>query len=123
MWMNPSWKELGELVDGGELYLEPGIAEKCAERCAELREELVKLEGRAKRLASVDGLGHLPSGIALAHKFEQKASGGDYALDQALGDHITTVEQMQAVFEKIAARFGAAEEANVQALGGIDPGQ
>ncbi|WP_235871137.1 hypothetical protein [Rhodococcus spongiicola] len=81
------------------------------------------LQDRAKDLARIDGLGHLPSGIALARKFEQKASGGDYALDQALGDHIATVEQMQAVFEKIAARFGAAEQGNAQALSGIDPGQ
>ncbi|RVW02113.1 hypothetical protein [Rhodococcus xishaensis] len=123
MWMNPSWTELGELVDGGELYLEPGVAEKCAARCGQLREELMDLQRYAQGLARIDGLGHLPSGIALARKFEQKASGGDYALDQALGDHIAVVEQMQAVFEKIAARFGAAEEANAQALGGIDAGR
>ncbi|RVW02114.1 hypothetical protein [Rhodococcus xishaensis] len=123
MWINPSWKELGELVDDGELYLEPGIAEKCAARCEQLRDELIALQDRAGSLATIDGLGHLPSGIALAHKFELKASGGDYALDQALGDHIVVVEQMQAVFEKIAARFGAAEEANAQALGGIESGQ
>ncbi|RVW02274.1 hypothetical protein [Rhodococcus spongiicola] len=121
MWINPSWKELGELVDAGELYLEPGVAEKCAAHCEQLRGELMDLQERARRLASVDGFGHLPSGIALARKFELKASGGDYALDQALGDHIATVEQMQAVFEKIAARFGAAEDANTQALSGIDP--
>ncbi|RVW05187.1 hypothetical protein [Rhodococcus xishaensis] len=121
MWINPSWKELGELVGAGELYLEPGIAEKCAARCAQLRRELVILQDDAKRLARIDGLGHLPSGIALARKLEQKASGGEYALDQALGDHIAVVEQMQAVFEKIAARFGAAEEANARTLGAIDP--
>ncbi len=80
----------------------------------ELNRELVTLQRDAKRLARVDGLGHLPSGTALARKFEQKASGGEYPLDQALADHITVVEEMQSVFEKIAANYATAEESNAQ---------
>ncbi|WFR72822.1 hypothetical protein P9209_02620 [Prescottella defluvii] len=122
MWMNPSWPELGAMVDAGELFLEPGIAEKCAARCEQLRFELMDLERRTKRLASIDGFGHLPSGVALTRKFEQKASGGEYPLDQALTEHITVVEQMQSVFEKIAQNFTATEESNAQRFTGIDPG-
>lgn len=123
MWTTPSWGEISNLVDAGELFLESGVAERCAARCAELHGRLVELQQDAKGLASIDGLGHLPSGVALARKFEQKASGGEYPLDQALADHIIVVEQMQAVFEKIAATYAAAEESNAQRFTGIDPGR
>ncbi|WFR71690.1 hypothetical protein P9209_23400 [Prescottella defluvii] len=67
-------------------------------------------------LAKVDGFGdQLPSGIALAAKFERKASGGEYSLDQAIADHISTVEQMRNVFLQIEARYAAAEEAHTAA--------
>ncbi|CAM2953793.1 hypothetical protein RHDE110596_08725 [Prescottella defluvii] len=69
-------------------------------------------------MTRIDGLGHLPSGVALARKFEQKASGGEYPLDQALADHITVVEGMQSVFEKIAANYAATEEANAERITG-----
>lgn len=123
MWMNSSWSELGAMVDAGELFLEAGVAEKCAARCADLHRELVVLQRDAKRLARIDGLGHLPSGVALARKFEQKASGGEYPLDQAIADHITVVEQMQAVFEKIAANYAATEQSNTRAVSAIAPGR
>ena len=118
-----SWGALEEQVDAGRLYLEPGIAEKCAQRCSELVAELDRIRRGATGLARIDGLGHLPSGVALARKFEQKASGGEYPLDQAIADHITVVEQMQAVFEKIAANYAATEESNTQAVSAIDPGR
>ncbi|QKT09477.1 hypothetical protein [Rhodococcus sp. W8901] len=118
-----SWSELGDLVDAGDLRLEPGIAEKCAQRCAQLREELEKLRWRSGDLTRIDGLGILPSGVALARKFGQKASGGAYPLDQALADHITVVEQMQSVFEKIAASFDATEQSNTQAITAVAPGR
>ena len=122
MWMNPSWPELGAMVDSGELFLAPGVAEKCAARCAELNGQLLALQQEAKGLARIDGLGTLPSGVALTRKFEQKATGGEYALDQALADHITVVEQMQSVFEKIAHTFTATEESNAQRFTGIEHG-
>jgi hypothetical protein len=108
------WSELGTRAEAGELYLEPGVAQKCAQRCAELVAELDQIKRGANGLARIDGLGHLPSGTALARKFEQKASGGEYPLDQALADHITVVEEMRSVFEKIAANYAAAEDSNTQ---------
>ncbi len=78
------WSELGARAEEGELYLEPGVAQKCAQRCAELGAELDRIRRGAASLGRSDGLGHLPSGTALARKFEQKASGGEYPLDQAL---------------------------------------
>ncbi len=77
---------------------------------------------QALDLARIDGLGHLPSGIALARKFERKATGGEYPLDQALADHITVVGQMKSVFEKIAQNFTATEESNAQRFTGIESG-
>ncbi|WFR71688.1 hypothetical protein P9209_23390 [Prescottella defluvii] len=67
-------------------------------------------------MAHVDGFGQLPSGIALTAKFERKASGGEYSLDQALADHIAVVEQMRDVFLQIEARYTSAEEANTAAM-------
>ncbi|RDI16456.1 hypothetical protein DEU38_12648 [Rhodococcus sp. AG1013] len=85
--------------------------------------ELDRIKRGAAGLSRVDGLGILPSGVALARKFEQKASGGAYPLDQALADHITVVEQMQSVFEKIAASFDATEQSNTQAITAVAPGR
>lgn len=117
------WSALGARVDAGELRLEPGVAEKCAQRCAQLRAELEEIKWRSANLTRVDGFGPLPSGIALARKFEQKASGGEYPLDQALAEHIAVVEQMQSVFEKIAQNFTATEESNAQQFTGIQHGR
>ncbi|MDH6282268.1 hypothetical protein [Prescottella agglutinans] len=117
------WSELGAQVDAGELYLEPGVAEKCAKRCAELVAQLDQIKRGAAGLSRIEGLGNLPSGVALTRKFEQKASGGEYPLDQALADHITVVEEMQSVFEKIAQNFTAAEESNAQRFTGIEHGR
>lgn len=114
----PSWPELGALVDTGQLTLEPGVAEKCAELIDQLRE----LKLQAMQLTRIDGLGSLPSGVALTRKFEQKASGGEYPLDRALDDHITVVEQMRSVFEKIAIDYDATEQSNTQALNATGSG-
>ncbi|MBM4468889.1 hypothetical protein GS502_05145 [Rhodococcus hoagii] len=109
-----TWGAISELVDTGDLNLEHDVAERCAQRCAELLDSLELLRTQSLDLARIDGLGYLPSGVALARKFGQKASGGEYPLDQALADHITVVEEMQSVFEKIAANYAAAEESNAQ---------
>ncbi|MGF7122561.1 hypothetical protein [Rhodococcus sp. BE178] len=74
------------------------------------------MQARAKRLDKVDGLGTLPSGVALAAKFGRKASGGDYSLDRALADHIAQVEQMRDLFAKIGAQYQATEDANQHAM-------
>ncbi len=117
------WSALGAQVDSGELYLEPDVAKQCAQRCAELVAELDQIKRGAAGLSRIDGFGTLPSGTALARKFEQKASGGEYPLDQALAEHITIVEQMQSVFEKIAQNFTATEESNAQRFTGIEHGR
>ncbi|CAM2954125.1 PE family protein [Prescottella defluvii] len=117
----PSWPEIGMMVDTGQLTLEPGVAEKCAHRCTELIDRLRELKLQAMQLARIDGLGSLPSGLTLARKFEQKASGGEYPLDRALDDHITAVEEMRSVFEKIAIDYDATEQSNTQSLNATDP--
>ncbi|MFC4605812.1 hypothetical protein [Rhodococcus kronopolitis] len=112
------WQSLGASVDSGSLYLEPGVAQRCAQRCSEFEDELRRLKGRAMFLSTIDGFGTaLPTGVTLAAKFSKKASGGDYSLDQALADHITVVEQMRALFEKIGAAYDSADQS---AADGID---
>lgn len=99
--------------------MERGVARRCAERCDEFMDQLKDVQSKARSLESVEGFGdRLPSGVALATKFERKATGGEYSLDQALADHIAEVEQMRDVFLAIENRYAAAEEANVAALSG-----
>ncbi|MFX1786160.1 hypothetical protein [Prescottella equi] len=79
------------------------------------------IQYESKWLAKVEGLGDkLPSGIALAAKFERKALGGEYSLDQALAEHIAEVEQMRDVFLAIENRYAAAEEANTAAAAAVE---
>lgn len=69
-------------------------------------------------LSNVEGFGTaLPTGVTLAAKFSKKALGGDYSMVQALTDHITVVEQMRQLFEKIGAAYEAADRS---AADGID---
>lgn len=115
------WESLSNSVAAGELFMERGVARRCAERCAEFTEQLKDVQSKARSLESVDGFGdRLPTGIALATKFERKASGGDYSLDRALADHIAQVEQMRDVFLAIENRYAAAEEANTAAAAAVE---
>ncbi|WP_235870644.1 hypothetical protein [Rhodococcus xishaensis] len=116
------WGALGGAVDAGDLYLEPGVARRCAQRCADLAAELRALRERAYRLRRVDGFGTQPSGLALKAKFEGKADGGEYSLVQALSDHIDEVERMQALLEKIDARYSATEGGTSSKFGAIEQG-
>ncbi|RVW08352.1 hypothetical protein EGT67_17735 [Prescottella agglutinans] len=109
------WSGLGVAAQSGNLVLERGTASRCATKCGELIDQLDGLRDSAVRLAKIDGFGSLPSGLALAAKFERKASGGDYALDQAIADHIRTVAEIRDVFLQIEARYTEAEEANTAA--------
>ncbi|QBJ97899.1 hypothetical protein ERC79_19575 [Rhodococcus sp. ABRD24] len=117
------WNQLIGAVDSGHLYLEPEVARRCAERCSEMVVKLKNMSLEAQGLAKLDGFGdQLPSGVALASKFERKATGGDYSLDQILNEHIGVIEQMRAVFEKIGAQYQVAEASNTQALSNVDVG-
>ncbi|RVW05994.1 hypothetical protein [Rhodococcus spongiicola] len=117
-----TWSRLGRSVEAGELYLEPGTARACAERCSALIAELRSLRDRAAELGVVDGFGILQSGQALAEKFGKKAVGGEYSLVQALSDHIDEVEGMQALFEKIEARYSATDDDTASKFGVIEHG-
>lgn len=112
-WTN--WSGLTAAVEQGELGLEHGTASICARRCEELIDQLESIRDSARGLAKIDGFGSLPSGMALASKFERKASGGDYPLDRAIGDHIRVVGEMRDMFRMIESRYTAAEEANTTA--------
>lgn len=116
--VNGTWAELSSAVTGGELYLEPDVARRCAERCDVLLDELRSIRVDAQRLSIMEGLGNLlPSGVALASKFEKKAAGADDSLDRVLDKHMSVVAQMRDLFSKIDAQYRATEDSNQQALG------
>ncbi|WP_137725568.1 hypothetical protein [Prescottella subtropica] len=114
------WAELAASAAVGDLHLERGVANQCAQRCSELIEKLQWIRADTETLVKVEGLGILPSGIALAEKFSKKASGGDYSMDRALADHIGIVEQMRDTFLAIEARYAAAEDANTAAVVSVE---
>ncbi|SEL35955.1 hypothetical protein [Rhodococcus maanshanensis] len=107
-----NWGAVGAAIDGGHVYLERTVAQRCAQRCAEFVGQLRKIQFDAIALERIDGFGNLPSGVALAAKFGKKAVGGDYSMDQAIADHIAVVQEMQQTFEKIEAMYVASEERN-----------
>ncbi|QKT14051.1 hypothetical protein HUN07_09705 [Rhodococcus sp. W8901] len=114
---------MASAADDGRLYLEPGVARGCAQRCTDLIAELRSIRSSAQRLSTMDGFGTLlPSGVALTAKFEGKASGADNSLDQVLDKHMTVVEQMRDLFTKIGAQYQATEGANQQSLTNVDAG-
>ncbi|WP_084867381.1 hypothetical protein [Prescottella equi] len=117
---DPSWLQLGAEAEAGNLVMERGAAAQCAKRCDDFVVELSDLRSRASRLAHVDGLGQLPSGIALSAKFGGKAAGGEGSLDRVLAGHIAVVEQMRDVFLAIENRYAAAEEANTAAAAAVE---
>lgn len=117
-----TWGEVSDRVENGELFLEPGAAARCAQRCRDFAVVLEDLRRRARGLGKVDGLGTLPSGVALAAKFGRKATGGAYSMDRALADHIEVVNQMRQVFEKIEERYRAADESAAAAISGSGSG-
>ncbi|MFD4292846.1 hypothetical protein ACFWQG_06455 [Rhodococcus sp. NPDC058532] len=123
--MNDSaeWSSLAEDADSGRLLLDRGAAARCAVHCAEFVNHLVALREKAYSLGRLDGFGTFPSGIALATKFSRKAVGGDYSMVQALTDHIAEVEAMREVFERIEARYAAAEQRGEERFAAIDPGR
>ncbi|MGW6694958.1 hypothetical protein ACWF62_14420 [Rhodococcus sp. NPDC054953] len=116
------WMELATQVESGNLYLEPGVASRCAQHCAELIGTLDGLRTLAQDLSKVEGMGTFPSGIALARKFSLKASGGSYSMDQALADHIVEVQRMRQVFERIEAMYAATDDAAARGITGVGSG-
>ncbi|WP_077042313.1 hypothetical protein [Rhodococcus sp. MTM3W5.2] len=112
-----NWGAVGAAIDGGNLYLERGAAQRCAQRCAEFVGDLQDIQLKAKGLERIDGFGDLQSGATLAAKFGKKAVGGEYSMLQALDDHIKVVQEMQQTFEKIEMMYVASEE---RGIAGID---
>ena len=113
------WRSIADAVEGGQLHLDRGAAARCAQHCSDLVTRLAGIRDRAGQLGEVQGFGPLPSGIALAAKFSRKAVGGPNSMVGVLTAHIAEVEAMRAVFEKIEARYAAAEQRSVDGFAAI----
>ena len=116
---NATWPALGNQVDKGTLFLERGSAQRCADACTTFIDQLRETRYAAERLGRADGFGSLPSGIALAAKFSRKAVGGPNSMVDVLTAHIAEVEAMREVFEKVEARYAAAEQLSVDGFTAI----
>lgn len=89
------WQSLSAEAASGELRLEPAVASQVHAACSTFIDTLHSLRSRANGLGFVSGCGDLPSALALAGKFEQKAVGGVDALVTRYEQNITVVKLIQ----------------------------
>ncbi|MGG7104346.1 hypothetical protein [Rhodococcus sp. 24CO] len=108
-------------VDVG-INLDPNIAQQLVKPCEDLIAEFRRLIVSARKLRRVDGFGTLGSGLALQGKFAGKAVGGPDSLVNALESHIAVVDDMRAYFQKCIDDAKEQEQANVDSLRKISPG-
>jgi hypothetical protein len=110
------WTDLAVAADEGNLYLNPVAAQACDSVCSSYIDKLIGHQRLARDLADVEGFGSLPSGIALATRFSEKAAGGPNNLVDVLQSHIDVVMAMQAVFRKFFTDTQDTDEQNASGI-------
>ncbi|MFD1811801.1 hypothetical protein [Rhodococcus gannanensis] len=116
------WRQVVEAAGAGAVALDSGVGARCAQHCDALIAKLMQLQEQARQLGNFDGLGTLPSAVAVADKFSRLAVGGEYSMVQALEDHIVEVQAMKDVFLRIEAQYEAADQATADNIGAIESG-
>jgi hypothetical protein len=104
------WTALKASAGAGELFFEPGAAEKCAKAC---EDAIGKVDGHlfaAQRLSRVVGFGSPSEGVQLAAKFKAKA---DEAVS-VLRAHRTVLADMRDTYRAAGKAYHEAEVANAR---------
>lgn len=94
------WGRLTAAAEAGELWLEDGAGERCAEACEELMQELDRRAESIRRLSTRGGFGGFVSAQQLQAGFQNKA----------LEAHSRILE-FRAVVERMRDTFRAADRA------------
>lgn len=117
--MRQEFSDLATGAEAGQLYVEKGVAEVCAQYCDDYARELNSLALRTRNLVRADSFGTLPSAQLLGGKFYELAVGGvgSGSFYDALRQHIEAVEAMADMFRKAGAAYSATEQGNTANVG------
>ena len=112
------WSQLKASAAGGQLRMEPGVAERAAQRCEAM---VATLDGRyrdAQFLVVSANMGDCVVGNQLRDTFNNKATGGTNSLISVIAQHQQILTDMAATYRAAGAAFAAQESTNVNHLGG-----
>ena len=102
---------------GGTIKLDPGVAQECANKCAELAETMSNQIEAASALSFTTGFGGLASSRELQSGFGRK---GGEAVDM-LTSYREAAFRFQAAFLAVGQLFEEADAANARALASVQP--
>lgn len=109
---------LASEAEAGNLFIESGVAERCAKACDDFAAKLQDRLQYTGRLVNTAAFGDLHSAQVLAEKFHTLADGGrgTGSLRDVLLQNIEVVQNMGDMFRTAGAAFDATDEANKQAI-------
>jgi hypothetical protein len=110
------WSQLKDAAGGGQLRMEPNVAEQAAKRCEDMIETLDKRYQSAGQLSKSGQMGECLIGGALAQKFSDKAVGPENSFQSVITQHQAILKDMAQTYRQAAKSFAAQEQANVEAL-------
>ena len=111
------WSQLRAAAAGGQLRMEPGVAETAAKRC-EAMVATLNDHRRGGQLLDVGGAaGDCEIGRQLGHTFDATATGGSNSMMSALTQHQQILTDMAATYRAAGAAFAVREQSNTDSLG------
>ena len=113
------WSQLRAAAAGGQLRMEPGVAEKAAQRCEAMVATLDE-HRRGGQLLKVGGAtGDCEVGRQLGSTFDTKATGTSNSLMSALAQHQQILTEMAATYRAAGVAFTVQEQSNTDSLGTV----
>ena len=113
------WSQLRAAAAGGQLRMEPGVAEKAAQRCEAMVATLDDhwFGGRLMRVGGAAG--ECEIGRQLGQTFDAKATGGSNSMMSAIAQHQQILAEMAATYRAAGAAFTVREQSNTTSLGNV----
>ena len=111
------WSQLRAAAAGGQLRMEPGVAEKAAQRCEAMVATLDDHYAGARVLKVGGAAGDCEIGCQLGQTFDAKALGGSNSLMSALAQHQQILTEMAETYRAAGAAFTVQERLNTDSLG------
>ena len=111
------WSQLRAAAAGGQLRMEPGVAEKAAQRCEAMVATLDRHYVGTYVVSAVGATGDCEIGRQLGHTFDAKATGGSNSMMSALAQHQQILTDMAATYRAAGVAFTVQEQSNTDSLG------
>ena len=113
------WSQLRAAAAGGQLRMEPGVAEKAAQRCEAMVATLDE-HRRGGQLLKVGGAtGDCEIGCQLGQTFDAKAVGGSNSMISAIAQHQRILTEMAATYRAAGVAFTVREQSNTTSWGTV----